>query len=74
MHFVRGSGDMGRLLSLGLPGYLANAFLAVVNSWVSHSGLAWTCSRIKSIKTDLIRDRAGLPPLTYLRKNRRGGW
>lgn len=75
MHcFVLGSGAMERFLAIGLPAYLAVDLAREVEKYVANSGPAWTVSRLKSIKLDIIRERAGLSCLTWVRKNRSGRW
>lgn len=72
--YFRVSDPVGRLESLGLPRYLAKAFWAEVDKWEQNSGPAWTVQRLKSLKVDLFRQASGHPPLTWVRKNRKGGW
>lgn len=71
---LRVSGLEGRLLALGLPRYLTRPLAAEVVKYSECNGPAWTVSRLKSLKNDIVRIRAGLPPLTWVRKNRKGGW
>jgi len=61
-----------RLQTIGLPNPLIKPFLQKVSLWVRCSGLDWTVSKLKGLKTDLIRLRSGLQPATWIRKNRRG--
>jgi hypothetical protein len=70
----RVSDPVSRLISLGLPTYLALPFWAEVEKWRENNGPAWTVDRLKQLKTDLIRQSAGLPPLSWIRKNRKGRW
>lgn len=74
MDFIHGSGAVRRLKAIGLPTYIINDFIGDVRKWESNSGPAWTVGRLKSLKNDLIRDAAGLPPLTWVKKNVKGGW
>jgi len=67
-------GMTNRLQAIGLPKHLALPFTREVLKWQTNSGPAWTVARLKSIKNDLVRESAGLPPLTWVRKNRSGGW
>lgn len=67
------SDPVGRLCSLGLPTTLAKGFYLEVLKWEANSGPAWTVDRLKSLKTDLLRYKAGLPLHTWIRKNRKGG-
>jgi hypothetical protein len=59
---------------MGLSKDLSSRFDRLVASWLNHSGPAWTVQRLKDLKLDLIRLRAGLEPLAWVRKNRKGGW
>lgn len=63
-----------RFKALGLPIYLIRPLVAEINKWVTNSGPEWTVNRLKSLKTDLLRQKADLNPLTWVRKNRRGFW
>lgn len=63
-----------RCLAMGLKAPLASSFEKEVKKYLINSGPLWTVQRLKSIRTDIIRLRAGLPPLTWVRKNRRGFW
>jgi hypothetical protein len=73
-YIFRVSDPTSRLISLGLPKYLAIPFVGLVRRWEVNSGPAWTVDRLKSLKTDLIRQSAGLPPLTWVKTNARGKW
>lgn len=57
---------------LGIPVYLQKDLASLFVKWQVCSGEDWTIKRMKSLKVDLIRRKANLPPLTWLRKNRRG--
>jgi len=61
-----------RLQTIGLPNPMISAFLQKVDMWVRCSGLDWTVSKLKDLKTDLVRLRSGLRPVSWIRKNRRG--
>lgn len=63
-----------RLWVIGLPLYAQGPFKDLVLKWLKCSGEEWTVKRLKSLKVDLFRMRAGLPPLTWVRKNRDGNW
>jgi len=65
---------MWRLVCVGLPNHLASQFSKEVEKYLVNSGPAWTVSRLKSIRNDYLRIRAGLPTLTWVRKNRKGEW
>jgi len=61
-----------RLSVIGIPKYIISPLIGDMVKWESCSGVEWTIKRLKSLKIDLIRHKAGLPPLTWVRKNRRG--
>jgi len=61
-----------RLSVIGIPKYIIPNLISDMVKWESCSGVEWTIKRLKSLKIDLIRHKAGLPPLTWVRKNRRG--
>lgn len=67
-------GVMRRLSVIGIPSYTRKPFLDLLVKWESCSGVEWTISRLKILKLELIRHKAGLPLLetSYLRLNRRG--
>jgi hypothetical protein len=61
-----------RCKAMHLPHQLALLFEREVNKWLKGSGELWTVNRLKSLKTDLIRQQGGLPMLTWVKKNRFG--
>jgi hypothetical protein len=61
-----------RLVVIGIPHYALKPFVQLLVRWETCSGIEWTIGRLKSLKVDLIRRRSGLPPLTWVRKNRKG--
>jgi hypothetical protein len=61
-----------RLWVIDIPLHYRADFTQLVLKWVRCSGVEWTIKRLKSLKVDLYRRRAGLPPLTWVRKNRSG--
>lgn len=61
-----------RLLVIGIPHCYINQYLDIVQQWVMCNGIEWTIQRLKSLKVDLFRRKAGLSPLTWIRKNRKG--
>lgn len=65
-------GLRSRLWVIDIPLQYQSDFCQTVLRWVQCSGVEWTIKRLKSLKVDLYRRRAGLPPLTWVRKNRRG--
>lgn len=50
--------------SFGVPREISLPILNLTDRWIEKSGHEWTISRLKSIKTDFIRLKAGLPALT----------
>lgn len=66
-------GLQSRLWVIDIPLSLRKEFSSLVAKWSRCSGVEWTIKRLKSLKVDLYRRRAGLPPLTdWVRKNRKG--
>lgn len=66
-----------RLKVLNIPRCILGDMQVSVENWVRNSGVDWTISRLKSLKVDLLRHKVGLPPITYIAKNRQGklkGW
>jgi hypothetical protein len=63
-----------RFIAYGLPAFAAGQLEAEILRWEVNSGPEWTVERLKSLKTDFIRLRADQEPLTWVRKNRQGGW
>jgi hypothetical protein len=63
-----------RCLAMGLKKIHALEFEKTVSSWIQHSGPEWAVRRLKDLKLDLIREKAGLSLLCWVRKNRRGDW
>jgi len=61
-----------RLRVIDIPLDLQRGFASLVLKWYRASGVEWTIKRLKSLKVDLYRRKAFLPPLTWVRKNRRG--
>jgi hypothetical protein len=59
---------------MGLPLPVAKQLEQLISHWCSCSGIPWTVQRLKSLKLELLRERAGLPPLMWVRKNRSGYW
>jgi len=57
----------------GIPRQISHPFVRDFDKWVRNSGEEWTVSRMKSIKLDFIRLKAGLDmSSTWIRKNSRG--
>lgn len=65
-------GLQNRLWVIDIPLHYRSDFCQMVLKWVQCSGVEWTIKRLKSLKIDLYRRRAKLPPLTWVRKNRDG--
>jgi len=61
-----------RLCVIGIPMVAIKPLVGLFVTWESCSGVEWTIKRLKSLKVDLIRRQSNLPPLTWVRKNRRG--
>lgn len=61
-----------RMWVIGIPPTYRHEFVTMVLRWHRCSGVEWTVKRLKSLKVDLYRRRAGLLPLTWVRKNRKG--
>lgn len=61
-----------RFKVLRVPSNFGSPLASQIIRWKKCSGLQWCISRLKSLKVDLIRRKAGLPPLTWIRKNRKG--
>jgi hypothetical protein len=57
-----------RLRCTGLPRHLSLPFSQEVEKYLVNAGPAWTVTRLKSLKNDLVREAAGLEPLTWVRK------
>jgi len=65
-------GMIHRLIVIGIPHDTIKPFINLVDKWVKCSGVEWTVKRLKSLKVDFIRLRAGLPPKSRIRKNSHG--
>lgn len=63
-----------RCLSMGLGLPLSLSLEKEIRKYLTNSGPAWTVRRLRSLRMDIIRLRAGLPPLTWVRRNRKGNW
>jgi hypothetical protein len=71
-HQLQGS-IAAHLRIIGVPHHIINPFSELVVKWTSCSGKEWTVSRLKGLKTDLIRRRAGLSTQTPWIAKSRGG-
>jgi len=66
-------GARHRLVAIGVPHQTINPFVDLVFKWVANNGPEWTVSRLKSLKVDFIRRKAGLETqLSWVRMNRLG--
>jgi len=66
-------GARHRLVAIGMPHYMINPLVDLTFKWVRSNGPEWTVSRLKSLKLDLIRRKAGLrSELPWVRKNSDG--
>jgi|FLTM01.1.fsa_nt_gi hypothetical protein len=65
-------GMRSRLWVIDVPKHYQEEFISLVMRWYHCSGVEWTISRLKGLKVDLYRRKAGLDPLSHVRKNRRG--
>lgn len=74
LKYQRSSVMKGRFIAYGLPVQWAQQLQAEVLKWEANCGPVWTVDRLKSLKQDFIRVQAGEEPLTWVRKNRKGGW
>jgi len=74
LKYQRSSDIRRRFIAYGLPAQPAREFEAEILKWEVNSGPVWTVNRLKSLKQDIIRLQAGMEPLTWVRKNRNGGW
>jgi hypothetical protein len=74
MGYTRCSDFKGRFIGYGLPIKAAVDLQADILKWERNSGPEWTVDRLKSLKQDFVRLQADLEPLTWVRKNREGGW
>lgn len=61
-----------RLWVIDIPLHLRSEFIRLVLKWYRCSGVEWTIKRLKTLKVDFYRRRAGLEPLGFIRKNRHG--
>lgn len=61
-----------RLLVIGIPKFTIEPFIDSMVKWENCSGVEWTIKRLKGLKVDLIRSKAGLPVQSWVRKNSKG--
>lgn len=65
-------GLMRRLSVIGIPTYTIKPFVGMLVKWENCSGVEWTIKRLKSLKIDLFRSKAGLSTQSWVRKNSKG--
>ena len=64
---------LNRSKALGIPVFMVTPFVNSIDKWVKTNGREWTVDRLKSIKLDFIRNKAGLPPVsTWIKKDKSG--
>lgn len=61
-----------RMWVIDIPVMYREDFIQLILKWVRCSGEEWTIKRLKSLKVDLYRRKAGLPSQSWVRKNRKG--
>jgi len=57
-------GLIQRSKALAIPCKIASPFRRDVLKWQSNSGEEWTVDRLKAIKLDILRKKAGLQPVS----------
>jgi hypothetical protein len=69
---VEEKGDLlqrGRVI--GVPRNISLPFIHLVIKWCEASGIEWTVNRLKQVKVDFLRKKAGLPPVSvWIRKGK----
>ena len=57
---------------IGVPRYISTQFLPLVERWIRCSGEEWTVNRLKAVKVDLIRKKAGMknPTSVWIKKSK----
>jgi len=59
--------------ALSLPKSVVSEYQKLLQKWIANHGIAWTVDRCKTIYTDYVRFRAGLPLVgTWYAKNHLG--
>lgn len=62
---------MSRFRAIGVPSIIRLPFASLVFRWVECSGVEWTVDRLKQVKVDFLRKKAGLPPASaWIRRGR----
>lgn len=67
-------GAVRRAKALSIPKRIYVPLIHRVSLWHKSSGEEWTVDRLKAIKLDIIRRRAGLPPVSTWIKRRRSSF
>jgi len=66
------SGISQRAVAMSIPKKLSTPFLKQVMKWYTNSGEVWTIDRIKAIKLDILREKAGQQPVsTWISRSRK---
>lgn len=64
-----------RLVHVGLPGELREPYFRQVLRWIECSGLEWTVSRLKAVRTDFLRKKAGQSKSSsWIKSGKNGSW
>jgi hypothetical protein len=67
------SGLSQRSVALSIPKRIATPFSKEIQRWFLLSGEQWTVDRIKAIKLDILREKAGLLPVsTWISRSKTG--
>jgi len=67
------SGLRQRSVALAIPRSISTAFIKLFMRWYTCSGEQWTIDRIKAIKLDILRGKAGQQPVsTWISRSRSG--
>jgi hypothetical protein len=51
---------------------IATPLWGEISKWLTNNGIDWTISRLKDLKTSLIKDRANQEPVLWLKRNSSG--
>jgi len=57
-------GAVQRAKAFSIPKSIYIPVIRKINSWYKYSGEGWTVDRLKAIKLDIIRHKAGMPPVS----------
>jgi hypothetical protein len=59
-----------RARAIGVPRNISVPFIQLVFGWCESSGVEWTVNRLKQVKVDFLRKKAGQPPVSeWIRKS-----